>query len=726
MLPHEKLGVAAATSMDVSNSVTRRIAVYALDLMLAANGGEPLPDFPHTAPVDSSLAGSLDGTYESESETVRIVERYGELTLHRRFIQSRLRARGDVLVSDDRLLYGTEIIPGEDGTITVNGIAYEKVPRPKPETIPQRWQGLVGEYGWDHNILFIYEDGGKLHSFIEWFDKYPLEEIDQNTFVFPREGGMYHGERLRFTRNEAGSATQVEIVNGVIFKRREIGTPSGETFRIVPLRPVEELRHIALTSEPPSQPAGLRQPELVELAQVDPTIRLDIRYATTNNFMSTVFYDEPRAFMQRPAADALLRAHRRLRSEGYGLLIHDAYRPWYVTKMFWDATPEGKKIFVANPEDGSRHNRGCAVDLTLYDLTTREVVEMVGGYDEMTDRSFPDYVGGTSLQRWHRDLLRDAMESEGFRVYDKEWWHFDFKSWKQYPVLNLTFDRIERSGGQAGTSVVLLGTGNPNADPDRSGPAVAVIVNGEPYLVDFGPGVVRRASAAFRSGVEALDVTNLTRAFVTHLHSDHTVGYADLIFTPWVLGRSVPLQVYGPKGLRAMTRHLTAAYKEDINIRLKGLEPANSTGYKVEVHEIKPGVIYEDSNVSVTAFYVEHGSWREAFGYKFVTSDKTVVISGDARPSKSIVDQCDGCDILVHEVYSASRFQQRPPEWQTYHSSFHTSTTELARIASEARPSLLILYHQLFWGSPEEELLLEISSQYDGKVVSGRDLEVYE
>lgn len=282
------------------------------------------------------------------------------------------------------------------------------------------------------------------------------------------------------------------------------------------------------------------------------------------------------------------------------------------------------------------------------------------------------------------------------------------------------------SAGQSGTAVVLLGTGTPNADPDRSGPAVAVVVNGQPYLVDFGPGVVRRAAAASRSGVDALEVTNLTRAFVTHLHSDHTVGYADLIFTPWVLGRAVPLQVYGPKGLRAMTRHLTAAYREDIKIRLNGLEPANSTGYRVEAHEIKPGVIYEDSNVSVTAFPVEHGSWRQAFGYKFVSSDKTVVISGDARPSQSIIDQCNGCDILVHEVYSASRFRQRPPEWQTYHASFHTSSTELAEIASAARPGLLVLYHQLFWGATEEELLKEISSQYDGKVVSGRDLEVYE
>ena len=145
---------------------------------------------------------------------------------------------------------------------------------------------------------------------------------------------------------------------------------------------------------------------------------------------------------QRPAAEALIRAHQKLNLLGYGLLIHDAYRPWYVTKMFWDATPDDKKIFVANPQDGSRHNRGCAVDLTLYELKTGKVIEMVGGYDEMTSRSFPNYYGGTSEQRWHRKLLRETMESEGFNVYDYEWWHFDYKDWRQYPIANTRFEDL--------------------------------------------------------------------------------------------------------------------------------------------------------------------------------------------------------------------------------------------------------------------------------------------
>lgn len=197
-----------------------------------------------------------------------------------------------------------------------------------------------------------------------------------------------------------------------------------------------------MVATPPRETGQLRTPELVDLTTLDPTIKLDIRYATTNNFLSTIFYSLPRAFMQRPAAEALVRAHRKLKKLGYGLLIHDAYRPWYVTRVFWDATPNDKKIFVADPARGSRHNRGAAVDLTLYDLKTGTPVQMVGTYDETTDRSYPDYPGGTSLQRWHRKLLRGEMESEGFTVYEAEWWHFDFMNWQQYPIMNLPFDRI--------------------------------------------------------------------------------------------------------------------------------------------------------------------------------------------------------------------------------------------------------------------------------------------
>jgi D-alanyl-D-alanine dipeptidase len=185
------------------------------------------------------------------------------------------------------------------------------------------------------------------------------------------------------------------------------------------------------------------------LTNLDPAIHLDIRYATSNDFLGAPVYTQARAFLQRPAAEALVRALHELKPFGYGLLIHDAYRPWYVTKIFWDVTPPEGKIFVADPSQGSRHNRGCAADLTLYDLSTGQPIEMPGTYDEMSPRSFPDYPGGTSLQRWHRDLLRRAMESEGFTVYEAEWWHFDYKDWREYPILNIKFEDLNPAKGLA-------------------------------------------------------------------------------------------------------------------------------------------------------------------------------------------------------------------------------------------------------------------------------------
>jgi D-alanyl-D-alanine dipeptidase len=218
---------------------------------------------------------------------------------------------------------------------------------------------------------------------------------------------------------------------------------------ITPVRPVSELRTEALAAKPPAEPGNFRKPDLVELAPLDSSIHLEIRYATSNDFLGTPVYSQARAFLQRPAAEALLRVQQKLKPLGYGLLIHDAYRPWYVTKIFWDATPPEGKIFVADPAQGSRHNRGCAVDLTLYDLATGKPIEMPGTYDEMSPRSFPDYPGGTSLQRWHRDLLRRAMESEGFTVYEAEWWHFDYKDWKEYPILNVPFEKLGLDPGTA-------------------------------------------------------------------------------------------------------------------------------------------------------------------------------------------------------------------------------------------------------------------------------------
>ncbi len=281
-------------------------------------------------------------------------------------------------------------------------------------------------------------------------------------------------------------------------------------------------------------------------------------------------------------------------------------------------------------------------------------------------------------------------------------------------------------GAQPRTRVVVLGTGTPNADPERFGPAVAVVVDGASYLVDAGVGVVRRAAAAEHAGIGALAAPRLNRAFVTHLHSDHTLGLADLMFSPWVLDRESPLDVYGPRGLRAMTTHLVAAYREDVRVRTTGGEPKHKHDPTVvTVHEIAPGVAYRDDLVTVSAFAVPHGAWPQAFGYRFQTMDRTIVISGDTGPASRIDEQCRRCDVLVHEVYSEAGFKTRPAEWQAYHSRYHTSSHELGAIAARAQPGLLVLYHQLIWSSTEDELLAEVRSVYDGKVVSAHDLDVY-
>jgi D-alanyl-D-alanine dipeptidase len=228
----------------------------------------------------------------------------------------------------------------------------------------------------------------------------------------------------------------------VVVARRPLDGEDGKTFRIKPVRSLEAIRAEADRARPPQEPGSFNTPDLVELTALEPSIKLDIRYAGDNNFLSAPVYTSARAFMQRGAAGALVRAHRSLAKEGYGLLIHDAYRPWSVTKIFWDAVPESGRIFVADPSKGSKHNRGSAVDLTLFELATGKPVKMVGGYDEFSPRSFPYYPGGTSLERWHRRLLRDAMEAQGFTVFEFEWWHFDYQDWAKYPILNVPFEAI--------------------------------------------------------------------------------------------------------------------------------------------------------------------------------------------------------------------------------------------------------------------------------------------
>ncbi len=320
-----------------------------------------------------------------------------------------------------------------------------QAPRQEPPAAPSAaWRGVIGEYGSDTLSRFmLLERAGRLIARM-----YPTSRADSFEMVLTPSGpdafvsaGDHPGTKIRFLRGNSGRATA--IVNGtMVVPRRALGPEDGSVFRVVPLRPVPELRRVALAASPPEEPGSFLTTDLAELLKLDSTIRLDIRYASSRNFLGQPLYSQARAFLQRPAAEALVRAHQALRTQGYGLLIHDGYRPWYVTRMFWDATPPAQHEFVANPATGSRHNRGAAVDLSLYEIGTGRAVEMPGTYDEFSHRSYPAYAGGTSRQRWHRELLRSAMEAEGFTVNSSEWWHFDYKDWKQYRIGNLAFEKI--------------------------------------------------------------------------------------------------------------------------------------------------------------------------------------------------------------------------------------------------------------------------------------------
>ena len=315
----------------------------------------------------------------------------------------------------------------------VTGALATAIPAPPPA----RWLGLLGEYGDGPLWRIVAEQDGRLQLVDSALQVTRLVEGGDARFVTD-PGGV----RAGFERDATGHGTAL-LLGDARLTRNEIEPRAGTNqLRVTPLRPVEELRAEALAATPLAESGPFKANDLVELVKLDSTIHLEIRYATTNNFLGTRFYDEARAFMQRPAAEAVVRASHSLRPLGYGLLIHDAYRPWYVTKMFWDATPPDTRWLVADPAQGSRHNRGAAVDLTLYDLATGRPVEMPSTYDESTERAFADYPGGTSRQRWHRALLRRVMEAEGFKVNPQEWWHFDHATWRSYGINNVSFARI--------------------------------------------------------------------------------------------------------------------------------------------------------------------------------------------------------------------------------------------------------------------------------------------
>ncbi|MEO8360527.1 MAG: M15 family metallopeptidase [Vicinamibacteria bacterium] len=309
-------------------------------------------------------------------------------------------------------------------------------PAPLPARPSPSVGALVGEYGEGKARLVLRESNGALEISTDGKTFEPVCDIKSD--LYQAAGvGAFKVERGVPVATAKGSAVQ-SVVQGIsigttFLARRDFGGSEG-VFHIVPVRPVADLAKEVKSLSPPKETGEFLRSDLVDVRSLDKSIALDVRYATTANFLQTPVYGKAQVRLQRPAAEALVRAHRALKSKGYGLMLHDGYRPWSVTWIFWNATPDASHDFVADPSQGSKHNRGCAIDLTLFDLKTKKAVDMPGLYDEMSPRSYPDYQGGTARQRALREILRRAMENEGFTVYDAEWWHFDYKDWQRYAI----------------------------------------------------------------------------------------------------------------------------------------------------------------------------------------------------------------------------------------------------------------------------------------------------
>ncbi len=327
-----------------------------------------------------------------------------------------------------------------------------------PADISPALKQIIGLYESDEGRFLLRETDGRVEMVYDLSERsgpafsvyavYPLQAVSADEYRLNLANPLERVSRTVNIKRDAAGLGSVCRVGTAIYNRQFFDPEKGLTFRIKPQYSIDELRRKAAAATPPREQRSFLSPELIDVTGFDPAISIDIRYATADNFMGVALYDRPRAYLQRPAAEALARAHAKLAGHGYGIIVHDAYRPWSVTKMFWDATPDAQKMFVADPAKGSRHNRGGAVDVSLYDLATGHPVAMISDFDEFSLRAHPGYPGGTALERWRRDLLRTYLEAEGFTVYDEEWWHFDYKEWRKYPIMNTSFAELDAAGYQ--------------------------------------------------------------------------------------------------------------------------------------------------------------------------------------------------------------------------------------------------------------------------------------
>lgn len=443
LLPDAGIGVVVFSTVD-SGVTAGKLARYALKAWAAARGGVALPAYERSAPVTGDEAKRLSGWYSNGKASVGARIYQAQLAVDGPEIVGMVRKQGDKYLIEDAQTLDDRIAFAPDGSwIDLAGVRYARAVQAEPPLPAPDFAALVGEYGWPHNVLRIYERDGRPFIRIEWVDYRPLDRVDADDYAFPRDRGLYPLESLHFQRDASGRATAVSF-NGIVWPRRDFGAEAQALVRQGVNGDISTLRKAALAASPPAEAPKPRKSDLVALNALDPSIKLEIRYAMDTNFLGVPVYESSGAFMQKPAAESVARASAALHARGYGLLIHDAYRPWYVTRIFWDATPPDRHQFVADPSQGSRHNRGAAVDLTLYALATGKAVEMTGRYDEFSDRSYSNYVGGTDHERWLREVLRAAMESNGFAVYPEEWWHFDFGAWADYPIGNATFEQLRR------------------------------------------------------------------------------------------------------------------------------------------------------------------------------------------------------------------------------------------------------------------------------------------
>jgi CubicO group peptidase (beta-lactamase class C family)/D-alanyl-D-alanine dipeptidase len=441
LLPQAGIGAIVFSTVDSGVSASKLVR-YALQAWLATRADKPVPAYVESVPVAGDEAKRLSGRFTNGSVSVNTRAYDGKLALDAPEMAGMVRKAGDHYLIDDAQALDEKLAFAPDGSwLELDGKRYVRSAWAEPPEPTPDFAALIGEYGWPHNILRIYQRDGVPFVRIEWVDYRPLRRIDADDYAFPTDRGLYSLEKLHFERGADGQPTAA-ILNGIRWPRRDFGAEAQAVVRQGVNGDVTALRTAALAVSPPVEAPKPRKADLVALTSLDPSIKLEIRYASDTNFMGVPVYQSAEAFMQRPAAEAVAQASQALHAQGYGLLIHDAYRPWFITKMFWDATPPDHHQFVADPSQGSRHNRGAAVDLTLYSLATGKPIVSTGRYDEFSDRSYSNYVGGTDRQRWLREKLRTAMESHGFQGYPTEWWHFDFGRWADYPIGNASFEQL--------------------------------------------------------------------------------------------------------------------------------------------------------------------------------------------------------------------------------------------------------------------------------------------